>query len=109
LGRTVGARSGDKGGDANVGFWARSDEAFDWFRVFLTTERLRELLPEASSLGISRYEFANLRAVNFVIHGLLGDGVAATTRHDPQAKSLGEFLRGRSVPVPADLLARTVE
>jgi hypothetical protein len=105
LGRIVGARSGDKGGDANVGLWARTDDAYAWLRHTLDEDKLRQLLPEAGSLAVSRYELPNLRALNFVVHGLLGDGVAASTRADPQAKSLGEFLRGCSVEIPLTLLS----
>ncbi len=104
LGRLVGARSGDKGGDANVGLWARDDAVHAWLRRYLDTDRLRLLLPEAAELEISRYELPNLRAVNFVVHGLLGDGVAASVRADPQAKALGEYLRAREVVVPVRLL-----
>ena len=104
LGRLCGARSGDKGGNANVGFWARDPAAYPWLRSYLTVERLRALLPEAAGLEISRYELPNLNAVNFVITGLLGAGVAASTRPDPQAKGLGEYLRSRVVAVPAGLL-----
>jgi hypothetical protein len=105
LGVLFGARSGDKGGNANVGVWARSDEAYEWLASFLTGERLRELLPETAELRIDRYELPNLRALNFIIHGILGEGVAATTRPDAQAKSLGEFLRSRSAELPSVLLA----
>jgi hypothetical protein len=104
LGTIVGARSGDKGPNANVGLWARSDRAFVWMSSFLTTERFRELFPEAGALTVDRYELANLRALNFVVHGLLGEGVASSTRPDPQAKSLGEYLRSRLVDVPLSLL-----
>jgi Acyclic terpene utilisation family protein AtuA len=104
LGTIVGARSGDKGGDANLGVWARSDAAFDWLRGYLTVDRLRALLPEAAPLPVDRYELPNLRAVNFVLSGLLGRGVAASTRFDPQAKALGEWLRSRLVDVPEELL-----
>jgi hypothetical protein len=104
LGTIVGARSGDKGGDANLGVWARTDEAFGWLRGYLDTDRLRSLLPEAAGLTVDRYELPNLRALNFVIHGLLGRGVAASTRFDPQAKSLGEWLRSRYVDLPEELL-----
>jgi hypothetical protein len=104
LGQVVGARSGDKGGNANVGVWARTDEAWPWLAGFLTVDRLRELLPEAAGLVVARHELPNLRAVNFVIEGLLGDGVAASTRYDPQAKAVGEWLRSRVVPVPSRLL-----
>jgi hypothetical protein len=104
LGRLCGARSGDKGGAANVGLWAVSPRAYDWLRGYLTTDRLRELLTEAAHLPIDRYELPNLLAVNFVIHGLLAPGVSGTTRPDAQAKGLGEYLRSRLVPVPAALL-----
>jgi hypothetical protein len=104
LGRVCGARSGDKGGNANVGIWARDPAAYPWLRAYLTADRLRALLPEAAGLPIRRFELPNLAALNFVIAGLLGDGVAASTRPDPQAKGLGEYLRSRSADIPARLL-----
>jgi Acyclic terpene utilisation family protein AtuA len=103
LGTVVGARSGDKGGDANVGVWARGERAYAWLHGYLTVDELRKLLPEAADLDIDRYELPNLRALNFVVHGLLGAGVAASTRFDPQAKALGEWLRARLVDVPVAL------
>jgi hypothetical protein len=104
LGTVIGARSGDKGGNANLGLWARSVAGFRWLASELTVGRLRELLPEAQALPIDRYELPNLLALNFVVHGLLGEGVAASTRPDPQAKSLGEYVRSRVVDVPVALL-----
>ncbi|MFG3639789.1 acyclic terpene utilization AtuA family protein [Micromonospora sp. NPDC047762] len=103
LGDVVGARSGDKAGDANLGVWARTDAGYTWLRTWLTVDRLAELVPETAPLSVRRYELSNLRAVNFVIEGLLGAGVAASTRFDPQAKALGELLRARVVDLPADL------
>ncbi len=105
LGRLVGARSGDKGGNANVGVFARHDEVWSWLREFLTTERLRALLPEVAPLTVDRYCLEEIRSLNFVIHGLLEEGVAASSRQDAQAKSLGEWLRSRHVDVPASLAA----
>jgi hypothetical protein len=105
LGAIVGARSGDKGGDANLGVFARSDESWAWLDQFLTIDKLGELLPEAAELPIERHAFPNLRSVNFVIHGLLEEGVAASTRRDAQAKSLGEWLRARVVDIPTSLLS----
>jgi hypothetical protein len=99
----VGSRSGDKGGNANLGVFARSDEVWAWLDGFLTVERLKELLPETAPLTVDRHRLANLRSLNFVIHGLLQEGVAASTRQDGQAKSLGEWLRARVVPVPTAL------
>ena len=131
LGVLVGARSGDKGGAANIGVWvpdpiepaavaaahgmdvdltptpaavAKADARFAWLREFLTVERMHLLLPETQLLLVERFEFANLRALNFLIHGLLGRGVAETTRIDPQAKGLGEHLRARVVEIPRELL-----
>ncbi|MEU4470734.1 acyclic terpene utilization AtuA family protein [Micromonospora sp. NPDC023888] len=103
LGELVGARSGDKGGDANLGVWARTEAGYAWLRAWLTVERLAELVPETAPLSVRRYELPNLHAVNFVIEGLLGAGVAASTRFDPQAKALGELLRARIVDLPAEV------
>ncbi|WP_329130310.1 DUF1446 domain-containing protein [Streptomyces sp. NBC_01476] len=104
LGLLVGARSGDKGGDANVGLWTGDDETYAWLRDHLDVPRLRALLPETAKLPVSRYELPNLRALNFVVHGLLGDGVAASTGADPQAKALGERLRGCLADIPEKLV-----
>jgi hypothetical protein len=104
LGSVIGTRSGDKGGNANLGVFTRSDAAFEWVSGFLTVERFRELLPETAPLRVDRHDLPNLRALNFVVHGLLDEGVAASTRIDGQAKSLGEWLRARTVDVPAALL-----
>ena len=97
LGERFGARSGDKGGNANVGIWARSDEDYVWLAEWLTVDRLRGLVPDSAGLEIRRYELPNLLALNFVIVGYLGEGVASTTAFDAQAKGLGEFLRSRRV------------
>lgn len=105
LGTLIGARSGDKGGNANVGFWATSEAAYQWLAGYLTAEKLRELLPEAAELAVRRYEFPHLWSLNFVVVGLLGEGVSSSIRHDPQAKGLGEYLRSRLVDIPETLLA----
>jgi len=105
LGALFGARSGDKGGNANLGVWARSDVAYAWLERFLTAERLQALLPETRAHRVDRHAFPNLRALNFVVVGLLGEGVASSVRPDPQAKSLGEWLRARLVEIPEALFA----
>ncbi|MET7874647.1 acyclic terpene utilization AtuA family protein [Streptomyces cyaneofuscatus] len=104
LGLIAGARSGDKGGDANVGVWVRHDEAWRWLAHELTVERFRQLLPETAELTVVRHVLPNLRALNFTVHGLLGEGVAAQARFDPQAKAVGEWLRSRWLPIPVGLL-----
>ncbi|ORC01401.1 exopolyphosphatase [Mycobacterium persicum] len=104
LGLIAGARSGDKGGSANIGLWVRTDEQWRWLANTLTAEFLKELLPETAELDVTRYVLPNLRAMNFVIEGILGQGVAYQARFDPQAKGLGEWLRSRHVNIPETLL-----
>lgn len=100
LGTIAGARSGDKGGNANVGVWVHSEDEFRWLDSFLTVEKLQELLPETAPLRVERTRLPNLRAINFVVEGLLGEGVAYAARFDAQAKALGEWLRARVVDLP---------
>jgi hypothetical protein len=104
LGMVAGARSGDKGGSANVGVWARTDDAFAWLASCLTVEEFGRLLPETAGLPVARHALPNLRALNFVVDGILGRGAASNARHDPQAKALGEWLRSRVMDVPEALL-----
>lgn len=104
LGLVAGARSGDKGGDAHLGVWAETEAAWRWLAHTLTVERLRELLPETRPLPVTRHVLPNLRALNFTVTGLLGEGAAARARFDPQAKALGEWLRARHLDVPEALL-----
>jgi hypothetical protein len=108
LGTFVHARSGDKGGDANVGLWVRSGphqaERAQWLTHFVSVDRVRSLVPEAADLDIEVFALPNLHGVNVLLHGLLGEGVAASTRFDPQAKGLGEWLRSRLVSIPEELL-----
>lgn len=110
LGTFVHARSGDKGGDANLGLWVAHDGSehrearVEWLSKLITPRRIRELVPEAADLEVDCYLLPNLGGVNVVIHGLLGDGVAASTRFDPQAKGLGEWVRSRHVSIEDGLL-----
>jgi len=106
LGRLFGARSGDKGGNANLGVWARSPQAYAWLAASVTPDRLRQLLPECRGLAVERHLLPNLLAVNFVLKGLLGEGVSSSTRSDPQAKSLGEYFRARRAELPQALLSQ---
>ncbi len=110
LGTFVHARSGDKGGDANLGLWVVNDGSpkyaarVTWLSKMITPKKIRELVPEAKDLDVEVYLLPNLGGVNVLIHGLLGAGVAASTRFDPQAKGLGEWVRSRTVHIQEDLL-----
>ncbi|WDP85414.1 MAG: DUF1446 domain-containing protein [Desulfobacter sp.] len=104
LGRLFATRSGDKGGNANLGVWAKDDRSHVFLSQYLTCDRLRQLLPDAASFEIQRYDLPNLKAINFYIKGILGHGVAASMRSDPQAKTLGEYLRAKMIEVPVSIL-----
>ncbi|MEV6770511.1 acyclic terpene utilization AtuA family protein [Nocardia sp. NPDC051030] len=104
LGTIALARSGDKGGNANIGVWVRTEEQYRWLVHALTVDELRLLLPETAKLPVTRHVLPNLRAVNFIVEGLLGAGVAYQARFDPQAKGLGEWLRARHIDIPVELL-----
>ncbi|KAJ3801991.1 hypothetical protein GGU11DRAFT_767452 [Lentinula aff. detonsa] len=116
LGTLVLARSGDKGGNANVGFWVRNtdSEAWPWLRSLLTIDKLRALLgrdaypshdqSRSQPYPITRFEMPHIRAVHFVIFGILEDGVSSSSLVDPLGKSVGEYLRAREVDVPERFL-----
>lgn len=104
LGTIAAARSGDKGGNANVGVWVRTDDEFAWLANALTVEQVALMLPETADLVVTRHVLPKLRAVNFVIEGILGEGVASQARFDPQAKGLGEWLRSRHIDIPETLV-----
>jgi hypothetical protein len=101
----VGGRSGDKGGDANVGLWADDDAVAAWLGDSFDVEQFKAALPESAPWVVSRYPLPNLRAVNFVVHGILGWGVASNLRLDTQAKGMAERLRAHAVTVPSVLVA----
>jgi hypothetical protein len=104
LGVLVGGRSGDKGGDANVGLWADEESVAQWLCDSFGVAEFKAALPEAAPFAVSRHPLPNLRAVNFVVHGILGWGVASNLRLDTQAKGLAELLRAREVSVPSHLV-----
>jgi hypothetical protein len=101
----IGGRSGDKGGDANVGLWADSDAVARWLCETFDVERFKEALPEAGPFEVSRFPLPNLKAVNFVVHRILGWGVASNLRLDTQAKGMAERLRSSDIVVPAYLVS----
>ena len=104
LGRLFGTRSGDKGGAANCGIWARTDEAYQFLYHYLTVDQFKVLAPDMAPYRIERFEMPNLRALNFYIHDVLGEGVSSNHRIDKQAKSLGEYLRAKLIDVPKQLM-----
>lgn len=111
LGSFLHARSGDKGGNANIGVWVRHGDdpekrraRIDWLLSYMTPEKVNELLPETVGLPVTCHPLENLGGLNIVIEGILGEGVAASTRFDPQAKALGEWLRSRYEFIPTELM-----
>ena len=104
FGDLYGTRSGDKGGCANIGVWAKNSKSFAFLSKYLSEEKLKELLPDLKGFKIERFELANINSLNFYIHGILEDGVSSNNRKDSQAKSLGEYLRAKIITVPKEIL-----
>ncbi len=100
FGEIYGTRSGDKGGCANLGVWAKNANSFAFLHDFLTVKKLKELLPDLNQYKIERFELANINSLNFYIHDILQDGISSNDKKDGQAKSLGEYLRAKKVKVP---------
>jgi len=104
FGEIYGTRSGDKGGCANLGVWAKNTNSFAFLYDFLTVKKLKELLPDLNQYKIERFELANINSLNFYIHDILQDGVSSNDKKDGQAKSLGEYLRAKKVKVPQSII-----
>ena len=104
FGEIYGTRSGDKGGCANLGVWAKNSDSFAFLHNFLTVKKLKELLPDLNQFKVERFELANINSLNFYIHDILQDGVSSNDKKDGQAKSLGEYLRAKKVKVPQSII-----
>ena len=104
FGEIYGTRSGDKGGCANLGVWAKNANSFAFLHDFLTVKKLKELHPDLNQYKIERFELANINSLNFYIHDILQDGVSSNDKKDGQAKSLGEYLRAKKVKVPQSII-----
>ncbi|HJM09355.1 MAG TPA: exopolyphosphatase, partial [Gammaproteobacteria bacterium] len=104
LGNIIGARSGDKGGCANLGVWTKTDEIYSFIYHYLTVDQLKILLPDLIDYDIERYEFSNIKSLNFYIKDILEDGASSNTKVDALAKSLGEYLRAKYVNIPKNFI-----
>lgn len=104
FGEIYGTRSGDKGGCANLGVWAKNSDSFAFLHNFLTVKKLKELLPDLNQFKVERFELANINSLNFYIHDILQDGISSNDKKDGQAKSLGEYLRAKKIKVPEAII-----
>ena len=110
LGTFVHARSGDKGGDANIGLWVE--------REARQARPARRLAGSTWSLPSWCVRCCRRRRTSTSRSSCCPTSAASTcwstacsakawrrsTRFDPQAKAVGEWLRSRLVDVPEDLL-----
>ncbi|KAL1960998.1 hypothetical protein VTO42DRAFT_4886 [Malbranchea cinnamomea] len=107
LGYVVHARSGDKGSDANVGFFVRHADEWDWLRSLLTVEKIKELLGEDyAGNPIYRFEMPSLWAVHFLLKDHLDRGVSSSSTYDVLGKNVAEYLRCKHVDIPTRFLER---
>ena len=88
------ARSGDKGTGANIGVIARRQADWPLLKEWLTAARVATFFSGRSIEGVQRFALPNLHALNFVIRGILKQGL----RTDAQGKTLGQILL--EIPLP---------
>lgn len=93
-------RSGDKGNDANIGIIARKPEYLPIIRREVTEARVAEYFGHLLEGSVDRYDLPGIRAVNFVLHDVLGGGGIASLRQDPQGKAYAQMLLDLPVRVP---------
>lgn len=92
-------RSGDKGDAANVGIIAYDDEGYKIISKYLTAETVKKHF-EGICLGkVERFELPNLRALNFLLHNILGGGGTVSLKHDAQGKTLAAALLRMEIEV----------
>jgi len=101
-----GYRSGDKGDISNVAIFAYDDETFEVIRREVTAERVKEHFGAMVHGRVERYEAANVRALNFVMHGALGGGGPRSLRADSLGKTLGGALVRLEIDVPESMAGR---
>jgi hypothetical protein len=111
--RLAWARSGDKGGDFNVGIIARRPEYLPYFAQTLTVEAVRDwyahCFDDPTAARVERYFLPGTNAFNFVLKDALGGSIAASNRLDVVAKTMGQQLLAMPIPVPANLAAELGE
>lgn len=94
------ARSGDKGGHANIGVWVRDRDVYDKLRAVLTADAVKAHFADDRPRDVVRYELPNLLAFNFVLVDVLGvEGASASLRNDAQAKVYGSRLLSLRVTI----------
>jgi hypothetical protein len=104
LGGLIHARAGDKGGNLNLGVWARRPEAWEWIRASLTGNKVAKLLALCDDVSVERHELGNLNGLLFVLRGYFGVSAAGCAILDNLGKGVGEFLRTQRMDIPVELL-----
>jgi hypothetical protein len=100
LGEIAYARSGDKGMDANIGVIAFTDEGYAFLTQALSADVVLGFIRSLGPERVTRYELPNLRAFNFMCHGVLAGGASLSLRTDTQGKVLGQLLLELPLMVP---------
>jgi hypothetical protein len=103
------ARSGDKGDNSNIGVIARKPEYLPIIRSALTPNAVASYfahhLQGRRDDQVERFDVPGIRAMNFVLHDVLGGGGIASLRNDPQGKGFAQMLLDFPVPVDQKLAA----
>ncbi|KAI0427181.1 DUF1446 domain-containing protein [Xylaria sp. FL1042] len=106
LGNIALGRSGDKGGNVNLGLFVQNPEQWGWFRSYMTRDRISELMGKdwRDWYTVERVEMPEIYAVHYVVYGPLGRGVSSSRLLDGLGKGFGEFIRAVHIPIPVRFL-----
>lgn len=95
------ARSGDKGGDANIGVRARHGDFLPLLRAQLSESAVARWFAHRIVGRVERYDVPGIDALNFVLRDALGGGGISSLRFDPQGKAYAQQLLDMPVEVPS--------
>lgn len=86
------SRSGDKGDISNVSVFVDNESDWPLLREKLTVDKVREKYGPLVKGSVTRYEFPNLKGLNFVLDGALEGGTNFGLRLDPYGKTYGSLI-----------------
>ena len=101
-------RSGDKGGNVNLGLFVHEADEYEWLRTYFTRGRLQTLIGNdwRKEYFIERIELPQIYAVHFVVYGILGRGVSSSVILDSLGKGFADYIRSKYIDIPEKFVLR---
>ena len=104
--RLAHGRTGDKGDRSNISVIAWHESLWPLLVEQVTPQAVAARFGHREPSGVKRYLVPSLRAMNFVLDGVLDGGVNDALNLDTHGKALSFWLLDMPVTVPAALMHR---